>query len=110
MGILLDECVPKRLKREVPGHDVHTVPEMGWSGIKNGELLKRMIGDQFEALIPVGQNLRFQQNVLGMKIALLVLIAVSNRAADLFPLMPDANTALAAILPGQCVEIRLGTN
>ena len=48
MRILLDECVPRRLRRELPGHDVHTVPEMGWAGKKNGELLQLMTGQGFE--------------------------------------------------------------
>ncbi len=106
MRILLDECVPKRLKREFLGHDAHTVPEMGWSGVRNGELLKRMAADSFEVFVTVDQNLAFQQNVHAMNIAVLVLVAVSNRAADLLPLMPAAITALATLQPGDCVEIR----
>lgn len=58
MRILLDECVPRRLRREFVGHDIHTVPEMGWSGKKNGDLLRAMAGDGFEALVTVDQNLR----------------------------------------------------
>jgi hypothetical protein len=106
MRILLDECVPKRLKREFPGHDVHTVADMGWSGVKNGELLKRVVVDQFEVFVTVDQNLRFQQNLQATKFAVLVLIASTNRAADLLPLMPNANAALATIRAGDLVEIR----
>jgi hypothetical protein len=48
MRILLDECVPRRLRRELPGHDVRTVPEMGWSGARNGALLALMVAQGFE--------------------------------------------------------------
>jgi hypothetical protein len=63
MRILLDECVPRRLARELAGHDVRTVPEMGWSGKRNGELLQLMAGQGFEVFLTVDQNLRYQQNL-----------------------------------------------
>ena len=72
--VLLDECVPKRLRRGLPGHDVKTATEMGWSGKKNGELLTAMSGDGFEVLLTVDQNLRHQQNFASSGIALIVLI------------------------------------
>src|SRR5207253_9298653 len=58
MRILLDECVPRPLRRELAGHDVHTIREMGWAGKKNGELLALMAGAGFEVLLTVDQNLR----------------------------------------------------
>lgn len=48
MRILLDECMPRRLRRELPGHDVDTVAGMGWAGRKNGELLRSMVGENFD--------------------------------------------------------------
>jgi hypothetical protein len=63
MRILIDECVPRRLRREPPTHDVRTVAEMGWSGKKNGELLRLMNDNGFEVLLTVDQNLRHQQNL-----------------------------------------------
>ena len=62
MRILLDECVPRPLRRELPGHDVRTVPEMGWSGKKNGELLPLITSHNFAVLLTTDQNLRYQQN------------------------------------------------
>jgi hypothetical protein len=53
MRILLDECVPRRLRQELPAHDIRTVPEMGWSGKKNGELLQLMVGQGFDVLLTV---------------------------------------------------------
>jgi hypothetical protein len=106
MRILLDECVPRPLKRELASHDVHTVPEMGWSGKKNGELLALMVSQHFEVFVTVDQNLSYQQNLRAANLAVVVLIAPSNRLADLLPLMPSVHTALAAIQPGDLVEIR----
>jgi len=105
MRILLDECVPRRLRRELPGHDVWTVPEMGWSGKKNGELLRLMTPQGFEVLLTTDQNLRHQQNLKAVGVAVVVLAAATNRLADLVPLIPSARAALGAIQPGQVVEI-----
>lgn len=105
MRILLDECVPRRLRRELPGHDVRTVHEMGWQGKKNGELLELMVTQGFEVLMTVDQNLRHQQNLPTHGVAVIVLIAASNRLADLTPLMPPARLALDSIHPGDVVEI-----
>ncbi len=105
MRILLDECVPRRLGRELPGHDVRTVPEMGWSGQKNGELLRSMTGQGFEVLITVDRSLRHQQNLHTAGVAVIVLVAASNRLADLAPLMSSVEAALGSVGPGLVVEI-----
>jgi hypothetical protein len=105
MRILLDECVPRRLRRELPGHDIHTVLEMGWSGKKNGELLQLMAGQGFEVLLTVDQSIRHQQNLQAVGVAVVVLVAVTNRLADLVPLMPSALAALGSIKPGDVVEV-----
>lgn len=105
MRVLLDECVPKRLRRGLPGHDVRTVTEMGWSGKKNGDLLAAMTAGGFEVLLTVDQNLRHQQNLAAAGVAVVVLIGPSNRIADLLPLMSSTLTALTSIKPGEVVEI-----
>src|SRR5581483_905336 len=104
MRILLDECVPRRLGQKLPGHDVRTVPEMGWSGKKNGELLQLMAGQGFEVLLTVDQSIRHQQNLQATGVAVVVLVAVSNRLADLVPLMPLALAALASLKPGDVTD------
>jgi len=78
---------------------------MGWSGKKNGELLQLMAGQGFEVFMTVDQNLRYQQNLHGAGIAVVVLVAASNRLADLVPLIPSALAALAIVKPGDVVEI-----
>src|SRR5882724_10869303 len=99
MRVLLDECLPKRLKRELTGHDVKTVPEAGWAGKKNGELLALARG-RFEALITVDGNLVHQQTVTGLPFAVIVLRARSNRLDDLHPLVPRILETLSNIKPG----------
>jgi hypothetical protein len=80
---------------------------MGWSGRKNGELLQLMTGQGFEVLVTVDQNIRHQQNLQVGGVAVLVLVAPSNRLADLVPLMPSAQAALASMKPGDVVEITI---
>jgi len=85
--LLLDECVDRRFARELQGHFVKTVPQMGWATIKNGELLA-LAEKEFDVFITVDRNLSFQQNLSKFGIAVLVLRAQSNRLADLKPLAP----------------------
>ena len=67
MRILLDECVPRPLKRELTDYQVRTVVEMGWSGKKNGELLQLMTQENFTILLTADRNLRYQQNLNSRK-------------------------------------------
>ena len=78
---------------------------MGWSGAKNGALLTLMVAQGFEVLITVDRNLGHQQNLQTVGVAVIVLVAASNRFADLAPLMPSTKVALSAIGPGDVVEI-----
>jgi predicted nuclease of predicted toxin-antitoxin system len=106
MRILLDECVPRPLRRELADYEVRTVVEMGWSGKKNGELLQLMIQENFTILLTTDQNLRYQQNLQQAGVAVVVLVASSNRLPDLLPLIPSVRSVLATIAPGVVVEIR----
>jgi hypothetical protein len=106
MRVLLDECVPRRLGRELIGHDVRTVPQEGWSGKKNGELLALMSAAGFEVLLTVDQSIRHQQNLQAASVAVVVMIGASNQLTDLVPLVPDVLAALSAVQPGDAVEVR----
>ena len=106
MRVLLDECVPKRLGRELTGHAVRTVPQEGWSGKKNGELLRLMSAAGFEVLLTVDQGIRHQQNLQAAGVAVVVMFGASNQLADLAPLMPDVLIALNTIQADDVVEIR----
>lgn len=95
MKVFVDECVDWRLARDIVGHEVKTARQMGWSTIKNGELLALAAGE-FEVFVTVDRNLSFQQNLPAFAIAVIVLRATSNRLADLKPLVPE----LLARIPG----------
>jgi predicted nuclease of predicted toxin-antitoxin system len=81
--ILLDECLPRRLKRELPGHDVRTTPEMGWAGKRNGELL-RLAEREFEVFLTVDRKLQRQQNLSAFNIAVIVMIFGAEQHAGGF--------------------------
>ena len=104
MKVLLDECLPKKLKREVNGDVVKTVPEMGWAGKKNGVLL-RLAEQEFDVLLTNDQNLEYKQNLKNFQLGIIVLVACTNDIEDLKPLMPAANEALKAIGAGEIVYI-----
>ena len=104
MRLLLDECVPKRLKGELLGHEVQTVQEMGRAGIKNGALLKLADG-QFDALLTVDQGIEYQQNLSGLAISVVVMLAASNDVDDLRPLLPGVEQALASLRTGETMRV-----
>jgi hypothetical protein len=105
MRILLDECVPRPLRRELPDHEVRTVVEMGWAGKRNGELLWLLTAQNFAVFLTTDQNLRYQQNFRGLQVAVVVLVAPTNRLKDLVPLMPTVRTVLGTLQPGAVVEV-----
>lgn len=107
MRVLLDECVPKRFGPLVAGHAVRTVPQEGWSGKRNGELLALMAAAGYEVLfLTVDQGVRHQQNLRAAGVAVVVMVSPSNQLADLAPLVPKVLTALSTIQPGDVVEVR----
>jgi predicted nuclease of predicted toxin-antitoxin system len=100
MRILLDACVPRRLANELPGHEVRTVPEMGWADLDDGPLLEAMAG-LFDALVTVDKNLPKQQRVRNRLFGIVVLRARTNRLADLLPLVAALRAALEELRPGE---------
>jgi hypothetical protein len=105
MRLLLDECVPRPLKRDLVGHDVRHVVDMGWSSRRNGELLKLMVAERFEALLTVDQNIEFQQNVRASGIGVVVVLARTNRLKELRPLVPRMLDALTKLTSGELIKI-----
>ncbi len=105
MRVLLDECVPRPLRRELSDHDVRTVTEMGWSGRKNGELLWLAASHGFDVFLTVDQNLPHQQALRQAGLAIVVLVARTNRLDDLIGLMPSVRNALGSVRPGELVTV-----
>lgn len=94
MRVLLDECLPRRLKRELVGHDARTVPEMGWASKRNGELVA-LATDKFDIFLTVDRNLSYQQDVSDFDIAVVVWVARSNTIDELRPLVPQVLESFA---------------
>ena len=106
MRLLLDECVDRRLARDLAPHDAQTVPQAGWAGKRNGELL-RLAERQFDVFVTVDRNLSFQQNLSHLGIAVLVLHAPSNRLDDLRLLVPAILAALPTLTKGTVSNVKL---
>ena len=104
MRVLLDECLPRRLKAELPDHDVRTVQEEGWAGLKNGALLRAAAG-RFDVLLTVDRSIAFQQNLRGLSIGVLAMVVPSNRLVDIRPLMAQVRRDLSKVRAGQVLRV-----
>jgi hypothetical protein len=104
MRVLLDECLPRRLKAHLVGHQVITVPEAGWAGKKNGDLLRAAAG-LVDAFITIDSNLAYQQHLADLSFAVVVMSARSNRLQDVLPLVPQVLATLAVAQPGQVARV-----
>lgn len=78
MRILLDENLPKRLKLDLSEYEVFTVRDRKWNGLKNGELLIKLMQENFQVLITFDKNLEFQQNFSKFPITVLTIKAEDN--------------------------------
>jgi len=105
MKILLGECIPRKFKNSFPGHDCSTVPENGYAGQKNGELLRLAETAGFEIFITLDRGLEYEQNLQGRKIAVIFLRARSSRLADLLPLVSEVLRAIHSIRSGGLVTV-----
>jgi hypothetical protein len=105
MLLLLDENLPRRLKSDFTLHEIFTIQEKGWNGIKNGELLKLMVDSKFDALLTFDKNLRYQQNFIKYPITVFVLTASNNTYEILKPLVPLVNEILSSshLKPGPMI-------
>jgi hypothetical protein len=99
--VLIDESLPKRLRRELPGLSAFTVPQRGWSQTKNGALLKLAEAAGFDAFLTADQSLQYQQNLSASRIRIIVFATISNRLEHIRPLLPEALKALSEMQPGE---------
>ena len=89
MKILLDENIDIRLKRSFPaGFEVYTVKDMGWNGIKNGELFQLLAGNNFDYWIVVDKNIPYQQNTKNIPFSIIVLDVFRNTLKNIEALVP----------------------
>jgi hypothetical protein len=102
--VLLDENVPHDLIPQFVGHDVSTVQGLGWAGVKNGDLLERARGAS-DVFVTMDRQLEKQHDLSGLPFGVLVIVAKSNRMADLLPLADALREAVARIGPGEVEHV-----
>jgi predicted nuclease of predicted toxin-antitoxin system len=105
MKLLLDECVPRKFRNMLPGHDCRTVPEEGLAGKKNGELLSLAEKSDFEVFLTLDRGLEYEQNLQGRDVAVILIRSKSSRLADLLPQSPEILRVLRSIRPGDLVKV-----
>lgn len=107
MRLLLDENLPKRLKMDFPEHEIYTVRDKGWNGVKNGELLQLLLENKFDALLTFDKNLKYQQNFRKYSLTVFVLSAKINSYEVLTKLIPKVKEYLSNdLLPIGAVIIK----
>lgn len=104
MRVLLDACVPRRLGRELPTHEVQTAPKMGWGDLDDGSLLVAM-AERFDVLVTVDKGLPKQQRLDHRPFSVIVLRTKTNRLVDLLPLVSALRLAIEELHPGQVREL-----
>ena len=105
MKILLDECLPRDLRKHLVGHQCQTVPQVGLAGMPNGELLALAERAGWQVLLTMDEGMPYQQDLGGRTISLAIIRAKSNRLPDLLPLVPAILAALLSLAPGDVVRI-----
>jgi predicted nuclease of predicted toxin-antitoxin system len=106
MRLLIDECLPRKMKFLFAegGHQCETVRDAGFGGKENGELLA-LADKSFDVLITIDKNIRYQQNMTGLNISILIIRSASNDLDDIRPHVPHALVALQSIKPAEIVEV-----
>jgi hypothetical protein len=105
MKLLLDECVPRKFKNSLPGHDCRTVPEEGLAGKKNGELLVLAEQSGSEVFLRLDRGLEYPQNLQGRNVAIILIRVQSNRLTDLLPCSSEVLRVLGSIRPGELIRV-----
>jgi predicted nuclease of predicted toxin-antitoxin system len=103
--ILLDECLPLDFRHGFPHHQVHTAQWAGLKGKKNGELLRAAEDASYDVLLTIDKSLPQQQNMVGLKLSIIMVTAPTNQLEDLLPLLNQILEALGTIERGQVVRV-----
>jgi hypothetical protein len=104
MKVLLDECLPRKLKHSLIGHDCQTVPDAGFAGMKNGELLSLAEQAGFEVFLTLDRGIEFQQSLKNRKLAIVLLRSKTSRLKDLISQVAEVLAVISSIRPGQLVQ------
>ena len=106
MKILFDQGTPAPLRRSLAGHTIATAFEQGWSNLQNGDLIRVAEADGFQALITTDQNLKYQQNLSGRKLTILVLPTTSWPKIQMH--LEKVADAVNSLKPGEYRELDFG--
>lgn len=106
MTVLLDENIPRKLewRLEERGIEVVTVPDRGWAGVTNGELLSRA-EEEFNALLTMDQGIKYQQNLQSRSLGIVTIVAPNNEYETLLPLVPEIDSALQELETGRVLSV-----
>jgi hypothetical protein len=107
MKVLLDECVPRKFKNSLLGHECRTVPEEGLAGKKNGEPLALAEKAGFQVFLTLDRGVEYQQNLHPRTIAVIIVRTRSSQLTELLIHVPDLLRLLESIEPGQLVRSTL---
>ncbi|WP_457605998.1 DUF5615 family PIN-like protein [Nitratifractor sp.] len=105
MKIIIDECLPKRCTGCFESHEVYTVPQIGLSGWKDGELLRELARRGIDCFVTIDGNMEYQQHLERQPYMTIVLRAHSNRFRDLLPMREEMNEVLENVTPGRVVHL-----
>ncbi len=104
MRILLDESVPSRLAAMLVGHEAVSVQRRGWSGVKNGKLLA-LAATEFDVLLTADKGIEFQQNLATLPVAVVIMLATSNRIEAMASVVPALLAALTQLAPRTLIKV-----
>ena len=104
MKILFDHGTPAPLRRDLHGHSVDTAAEKGWDLLVNGELIDRAEQEGYEVLITTDQSMKHQQNLLGRRLAIVILLSTSWPYVQ--PSIDEIRATIDGIEPGEFREIQ----
>jgi predicted nuclease of predicted toxin-antitoxin system len=107
MKVLIDECLPRRIKSHFSEHDCRTVPEAGLAGKRNGQLLALAEQQKYEIFLTMDEGMEYEHNLRGLSLAVIILRAKSNQLADLLPYVSDCLEQMKSIKPGEVVRVGL---
>lgn len=103
MKVLFDVNMPRPLRQELPGHEVVTAQKMGWGELENGDLIDAAEKAGFGALVTADRNLRYQQNLTGRRLS--IVVVPSNKFRILKAMAPEIMRTIGALKPGDYIEL-----
>jgi predicted nuclease of predicted toxin-antitoxin system len=106
LRILIDESLPVKFAAFLPDHEVSTVRQQRWHGLRNGVLLRTAVDRGFEIIISADQSIRYQQNLRAIGIAVIAIAGVRKTMDRLRPLVPKILAAIEIIKVGEVIEVR----